>query len=299
MADDKAEYRFGLVLGLACYLVWGLVPLFFKLLKEVPAGEVVANRILWSAVILLLIAVPRGRLPAIGQIFRDPKLLTMLCASATFIAINWLVYIWAVNANHLLAASLGYFLNPLVNVALGIVVLGERLRRLQIVAVAIAAVGVVIAALGALSELWISVALALSFGFYGLVRKQAQVSAVEGLTVETLILAPVFLLGLVWQAQSHPLAFGRGFTLSALLVASAFVTSVPLVVFAMAAKRLPFATIGLLQYIAPSMVFLIATLGYHEAMRPQLLIAFVFIWVALALFTIDLLRDVMALRATA
>ncbi len=293
MTQNDKTHKEGLLLGICCYLIWGLIPLYFKLLKGVPAWDIVAHRVLWSAVLLVFICVVRKRIGTLWQIIRTAAVMRMLTLSATLIGVNWLIYIWAVGANHLVATSLGYFLNPLVNVALGVVVLGERLRKAQLVAVIIAAIGVAIAAAGALSEIWISVSLGVSFGLYGLVRKQAPVTAIEGLAVETLILAPLCVLWLIWQGLHAQQAFGNEFGRSALLIGSAAVTSVPLVVFAMAAKKLPYATLGLIQYIAPSLVFAIATLGFHEHLAPQMLIAFVFIWVALAIFSADLLRGLM------
>jgi len=289
---DDVEYRKGVQLGVGAYLIWGLVPLYFKLLKTVVPWETVAHRILWSVVLLVAVLAVTRRLTGLRAVFADASLRRKLTLSAVLIAINWLIYIWAVVAGKLLAASLGYFLNPLVNVALGVAVLGERLTRLQKLAVGIAAVGVVIAAAGALSELWISISLALSFGCYGLVRKQAPVPALEGLAAETIILAPVCAAGLAWLAtRGGGLAFGHDPTIDLLLIASAVVTSVPLVMFAGAVRRLPYATLGVLQYVAPSIVFVLGVTLYHEPLRPALLAAFVLIWAALAVFSVGLLSD--------
>jgi chloramphenicol-sensitive protein RarD len=298
MTAPDSKYSQALLTGLLCYLIWGLVPLYFHLLSGVPAWEIVANRIVWSVVLLLAISAFRGRLGALIEIFRNWPLLRMLIMSAIFIAANWLIYIWAIVHNHILASSLGYFMNPLVNVVLGVTVLGERLRRAQMVAVGVAAVGVAIAATGATGDLWISIALALSFGLYGLVRKQTPVHPIEGLLVETMILAPVCVIGMAWQATHGGLAYGHNIKIDAILIFSAVVTSVPLVMFAAAARHLPYATIGLIQYVAPTIVFLIATLAYREPLAQHMLIAFLFIWAALAIFSVDLVRDLIARRAT-
>jgi chloramphenicol-sensitive protein RarD len=219
----------------------------------------------------------------------------LLLSSALLIAANWVIYIWAVSSNHLMAASLGYFLNPLVNVGLGVLVLGERLRQAQKIAIGIAAIGVAIAASTAVTDLWISLSLAVSFAIYGLIRKSAPVSAVDGLTMETVLLSPVCLGLLFWWSRTSPLSFGQSWHLDVLLMFSAVATSLPLTMFARAAQLLPYATLGLIQYISPLIVFLLANFVYHEPMHPLMLVAFGFIWVALMVFTVDLVG---ALRAT-
>jgi len=299
MTRHDPRYTQALITGLSCYLIWGIVPLYFHLMSDVPAWEIVANRVLWSVGLLLILTVARGRTKELLAVFHNLKLLGALTMSATLIAANWLIYIWGIVHNHLLATSLGYFMNPLVNVILGVAVLQERLRALQIIAVAVATIGVLVAALGASSDLWISVALALSFGLYGLVRKQTQVNPFEGLLVETIILAPAFLAALLWQNAHGGTAFGHSLRIDSLLIFSAVVTSVPLILFASAAKHLPYATIGLIQYVSPTIAFIIATVGYHEPLSARMLLAFIFIWVALAIFSSDLVRDLMARRAVA
>ncbi len=291
MYDENVLDRKGLALGLGSYIIWGLVPLYFKLLVSVPPWEVVAYRVLFTLVLLLLVTALRRRLTAVVTILRTPRLVLLLMTSSTLIGGNWLLYIWAISTNHLLASSLGYFLNPLLNVVLGVMVLRERLSGAQKVAIAIAAIGVSIAASTALSELWISVSLALSFALYGLVRKTTPVEAVDGLLVETLLLAPWCGFALVWWAAHGGLRFGQDHTIDGLMMGSAIVTSIPLITFATAARLLPYATLGLLQYIAPSLVFIIATLRFHEPLNPVTLLAFGLIWVALGVFSLDLLRN--------
>lgn len=299
MNADHTRYSRALLTGLTSYLIWGIVPLYFHLLHGIAAWEIVANRILWSVGFLLVVTLMRGQFSALLAAFRDWRVLRMLLASALFIAVNWLIYIWAVVNNHIVAASLGYFMNPLVNVLLGVTVLSERLTRTQLVAVLIAAVGVVIAAVGAATDLWISGSLALSFSLYGLMRKQAPVHPIEGLLVETIVLAPICVLAMAWQAGHGGLAFGHDHTLDSLLALSGIVTSVPLILFAAAARQLPLATLGLIQYVSPTLVFLIATLIYHEPLAINTMIAFLFIWTALAIFSSDLVRGLREQRALA
>lgn len=282
--------RTGLSAAIAAYGVWGLLPIFFKLLHHVSAGEVVAQRILWSLVLITLLIAVRTGLSALTAVLRNPRVLTALAASAVMIAINWLTYIWAVNSDHILAASLGYFLNPLVNVAMGVVVFKERLRRGQTMALAIAALGVAILATAALQTLWISVTLAVSFALYGLVRKLTPVAPMAGLGVETLLLTPFALGWLTWLAMQGSIVFGQDTPSTALLIISGAVTTAPLVLFAVAAQRLPMATLGLLQYIAPTMQFLSGILLFGETLNQAQLVSFGLIWLGLILFAGDSYR---------
>jgi len=212
-----------------------------------------------------------------------------MAVSATLIAINWLVYIWSVNHDHVVAASLGYFLNPLVNVALGMIFLQERLTRAQTVAVALAGIGVAIMAFSAPAALWISLTLAFSFGFYGLVRKIAPVGSLEGLATETLLLTPAMVAWLIWLWASGGSGFGRDHGIDALLVASGVATSVPLLLFASAARRLSYGTLGLLQYLAPSIQFALGVFLFGEPLTTPMLICFALIWTGLAIFTVSAL----------
>jgi len=291
MEEQTSLNRTGLGLGLGCYLIWGVFPIYIKMLNGVPPMEVVTYRILFTLALLSVVTFFRGRFTNILAIFRSAYLTRQLATSAALVAGNWVIYIWAVASNHLLAASLGYFLNPLVNVGLGVLVLGERLSLTQKIAVAIAALGVVIAASTALGDLWVSVSLAVSFGFYGLIRKSTPVEAVDGLMVETIVLAPMCVGLLWWWSRTSTLSFGHDMHLDLLLMFSAVATSVPLTMFARAAQLLPYATVGLLQYVAPSIVFALATFGYHERLNPVMLVAFGFISVALIVFSLDLIRN--------
>ena len=292
--------RSGVLLGLGAYLMWGLFPLYFRLLEAAGAVEIVLHRIVWSllacAVLLTLV---RGW-AAVRAITRRQVLL--LAAAAAVLSINWGVFIWAVNSGQVVETSLGYFINPLVSVLLGVVLLGERLRAVQWVAVGIAttAVGVLTVDYG--RPPWIAIALAASFGSYGLLKNRVgrTVGALPGLSVETAVLAPAAVAGLVWLAargQSTFLAEGPGLAL--LLALSGVLTALPLLLFAGAARRVPLSTIGLLQYITPVMQLLIGVLVFGEAMPPLRLAGFALVWVALAVFTVDGLRSAGRSRATA
>jgi len=290
-AKARAAHRTGLIYGVGAYGAWGLLPLYFKLFPGVGPVEVVAHRIIWSVLFMAIVLLAVRQFPAFTAALRQPRILGALTISAVLIAVNWLVYIWAINNEHVLAGSLGYFLNPLVNVLIGVVFLKERLRRLQIVAVAIAGVGVALLAAGELQTLWISITLAVSFALYGLVRKLTPVQAPVGLAVETLVLAPPALASLFWFATHGELAFGRHGVETALLIGTGAITSVPLLLFAGAARRLPLITLGLIQYIAPSLQFLTGYFLLGEPLSAARLMSFAFIWLALALFVGDSLRS--------
>jgi chloramphenicol-sensitive protein RarD len=280
----------GIALGIGAYAIWGCLPLFLKLLAPTPPLQILAHRVVWSLLLLAVVVTALGRWPAIRAVARDRRTLLMLALSATLIACNWLVYIWAVIGGHVLAASLGYFINPLVNVVLGVAILGERLRRLQGIAVVVAAIGVAALALSGGGGLWIAIALALTFGFYGLIRKLVPAEALEGLLIETALLGPLALGWLLWTATQGTASFGGEPHHDALLVMSGVVTAMPLLMFSAAARRMRFATLGLLQYLAPTLQFLQAVLLFGERMTPVHVLTFGCIWAGLALYAIDGLR---------
>ena len=286
----------GLPFALGAYVIWGFVPVYFKLLSHVPPIEVVAQRILWSIPLLMVIMYFRKQTGEFLAIFRHRVHLRNLLASATLIAVNWLIYIWAVSTNHILAASLGYYLNPLVNVLLGRIFLAERLRPMQLVAVAIAAFGVAILIGDALDTLWVSVSLACSFALYGLIRKITPVGAVPGLAVETTLLAPLSLAALLWFGVNGTGGFGDDAQTSGLLVLAGVVTAVPLLLFATAARRMSYASLGFVQYLAPSIVFLLGVFVYGEPLSTTKLVCFMLIWVSIAVFCIDALRTYRAAK---
>jgi chloramphenicol-sensitive protein RarD len=281
------ETRAGLLAGIGAYTLWGLMPLYLRMLTGVPATDVLANRILWSLLLMAVIAIVTGGGPRLRAVLRQPRLVALLLASATLIAINWLVYTWAILNGHVLDTSLGYFINPLISILFGVVLLGERLAPAQWLAVGFAALGVLIIAVanGALPV--ISLAVAFSFALYGLVRKYAAVDAITGLLVETLILAPICL---VWLLTRPAGMFGRPLETEILLVAGGALTAVPLLLFGVATRWLKLSTIGLMQFIAPSMVFLQAVFLFGEPLAPVRLLAFACIWAGLAIYARSLLR---------
>jgi chloramphenicol-sensitive protein RarD len=290
MTEDQSIRRTGLFFGLGAYLLWGVMPLYFKLLTMVPPIEIVANRILWSLIILAILVSLWRRWGAVRTAVSSGRILPILMLTAALIATNWLVYVWGVVNGHVLETSLGYYLNPLFNVLLGVVLLKERLSRAQVGAVLLAASGVAVLAWGAASGLWISLSLAFSFGLYGFIRKVAPVDALEGLSVETALLAPASLVYLMWAHQGPAGLAAFGPTTTALLVLGGAITAIPLLLFNAAAKRLPYSTLGFLQYIAPSLQFLLAVLAFGEAFTPVHAICFGAIWIALAIFAAEGLR---------
>ncbi|GLU37034.1 EamA family transporter RarD [Pseudomonas sp. NBRC 100443] len=284
-----ANPRRGYALGLTAYVIWGLFPVYFKLLESIPALEIITHRAIWSALFgaaLLLVWKHPGWW---RELLDNPRRLAVLGASGVLIASNWLVYVWAVNNGHMLEASLGYYINPLINVLLGLVVLRERLRPLQWVAVGLAALGVAqqVWQLGSLP--WVSLVLALTFGFYGLIRKQAPVDALPGLVVETWMLLPLALVWLLLFADGPSAHLAFWTTPQALWLAAAGpITLVPLVCFNAAARHLPYATLGFLQYIAPTLVLLQAVLLFGEHLDSTRLVAFGCIWLALVVYSVDI-----------
>jgi len=278
----------GIVYAALAYLSWGLFPLYFRQVADVPALEVVLHRTLWSLVFVLALLAVRRQWAWMREVLRQPRVLGAFALSALLLAANWLTYVWAVNNGHVVDASLGYFILPLVNVALGYVFLHERPRRGQWLAVAVAAAGVLWLTVQAGRLPWIALVLALTFGFYGLLRKVAVLGALEGFTLETVLLAPLTLAVLgawAWQGQGA-LAQGDAATLGWLALAGP-VTAVPLLLFAAGARRIPLATMGILQYISPSLQFALGVWLFHEAFDPARLTGFVLIWAALLVYTLE------------
>jgi chloramphenicol-sensitive protein RarD len=279
--------RDGIAAALAAYTLWGLVPVFFKQLATVPALEIIAHRVLWSLLLLAGLLAVRGRLGAAWVAAQNPRILARVALAATLLTINWLVFVWAVNANRVLETSLGYFITPLISVLLAVVVLHERLRPRQWAAVLLALIGVALEGWRSGGLPWVSLVLAGSFGLYGLLRKQLPLDAANGLLLETACAAPVAALYLLWLGSAGQ--FGNAMTIDALLIASGAVTAIPLLLFAVGARRLPLVTLGFLQYIAPSLTFLLAIFYYDEPMNLPRLLAFAAIWAGLALYSTDLL----------
>ena len=288
-AADRTA-RIGLAFGLLAYALWGVLPIYFKALAEVPAIDIVAHRIVWSLLFLcVLVAVTRGWNQIAGGL-RDRRTLSLLLVTSALIAVNWLLYVYAVTSGHILAGSLGYYLNPLMNIVLGRFILKERLTNLQWAAVAIAAAGVTVLAWGAGTTLWISLTLCVTFATYGLLRKIAAIDAIAGMAIETAILFPLALGWLLWGFSAGQPSFGSSDTETWLLVAAGVVSTTPLLLFTAAARRLRYSTLGILQFIAPTLQFIIAVWLYGEAFTTAHAIAFGAIWTALALYVASLLH---------
>jgi chloramphenicol-sensitive protein RarD len=278
--------RRGTLLGVAAYVTWGLFPLYWTLLEPASAVEILAHRVVWSlvfvAVLMLVVRRVSGALP------RDRRRLSLLAVAGVVIGINWGVYIWAVNNDHVLEGSLGYFINPLVTVALGVLVLGEELRRLQWFAVAVAATGVTVLAVATHRPPWIALTLAITFGVYGLIKKVVGIEAVPGLAVETAVLVPVALAYLVSTAASGESTFAEhGPDHALLLISTGAVTALPLLAFAAAVAAAPLTRLGILFYLNPTLQFLVGALVRHEPVSGGRLAGFVLVWAALVVFTID------------
>lgn len=285
---EKSDQRLGVGQAILAYSIWGLFPVFFKLFENVPILEVASHRVVWCVPLLLLILLARGQMASLLAALRHGKAMAMLLLSSAMIAANWLIYIYAVTSENVVAASLGYFLNPLLNVLLGYLFLSERLSKIQLAAVILAGIGVAFLAAGALDTLWISISLAFSFAFYGLIRKIAPVESLPGLTIETAILLPPALGYAIWIFYSGPgTGWGSDAGMSGLLIFSAVVTAIPLLLFGSAARKIGYGTIGFIQYIGPTLQFLLGMLIYKEPLNLSQIACFALIWCALILFSRD------------
>lgn len=283
------EYRKGVFLAICAYTIWGVAPLYFKLLHHVPATDILMHRVIWSFLFMIILMQFIGGFSRLRLILKQPKQLLILLTTSILIAANWLIFIWAVNNDHMLDASLGYFINPLFNVLLGMVFLGERLRKLQWLAVTLASVGVLVQLISFGSIPLVSLALAASFGFYGLLRKKVNIDAKSGLLVETAILLPVALGYLLITIDSSPVSMlTNDLNLNLLLVAAGIVTTIPLLCFAGSAVRIPFSILGFFQYIGPSIMFILAVKLFDEPFDIEKGITFCFIWGALVIFISDM-----------
>ena len=278
----------GLVYAALAFVWWGLFPLYFRLVTTVPAPEILAHRVVWCLLCLAALLTGRRQWGWLRQVLRQPRVLAAFVASALLIGANWLAYIWAVNHGHVIEASLGYFITPLVNVLLGVTLLHERLRRLQWLALAIAAAGVLWLTVQAGQPPWIALALAISFGGYGLLRKIAVLGALEGLTLETLLLAPLALLVLGIAASQGTASFPAPDVLTNLwIIALGPITAVPLLLFAAGARRLSMATLGIVQYLGPTIQFLLGVSVFGEPFSGARFVGFAGIWLALVIYTLD------------
>ncbi len=278
----------GLAAGAAAFTIWGLFPVYLHPLSGVPALEIIAHRVAWSCLLLLTVMSLRGELKRLTIVLGRPGLLAGLAASALLISCNWLVYVWSVTHQHIVESSLGYYINPLVNVLLGVLVLRERPNAVQWTAIVLAALAVLYLAVQAGRPPWIAFALAATFSLYGFVRKVISVEALPGLAIETVLLLPLALGFLAWCEATGVAAFGHaGPAITALLIGSGIFTAVPLFLFAYGARRLPYSTVGVLQYIGPSLQLLCGVLFYHESFAPARAAGFALLWAALILYAAD------------
>ncbi|MDM6713372.1 EamA family transporter RarD [Klebsiella michiganensis] len=285
---DAKQTRVGILLALAAYFIWGIAPAYFKLIYYVPADEILTHRVIWSFFFMVALISISRQWPQVKRLLKTPKKVFLLALSAVLVGGNWLLFIWAVNNHHMLEASLGYFINPLVNILLGMIFHGERFRRMQWLAVLLAACGVLV-------QLWtfgslpiIALGLAFSFAFYGLLRKKIAVDAQTGMLFETLWLLPVAAIYLFGIADSPTSHMGQNsWSLNLLLMAAGVVTTIPLLCFTGAATRLRLSTLGFFQYIGPTLMFLLAVTFYGEVPGADKMVTFAFIWVALAIFVMD------------
>lgn len=287
----EATARRGLLLGLGAYGLWGVLPIYFKALSGVGALDIVAHRVAWSIPVLAILLTLGAGWRQVGAAIRDRRTLALLGVSTLLIAVNWLLYVYAVTSGQILAGSLGYYLNPLMNVVLGRIILHERLTRLQWAAVIIAAAGISALAVEALGQLWISLALCVSFATYGLLRKIATVDSLAGLSIETGLLFPIALGWLLLGAAGGEPMFGTTPVETYLLLLAGVVSTTPLLLFTGAARRLRYSTLGMLQFIAPTLQFFLAVLLYGEAFTSAHAIAFGSIWLALALYVAALAKQ--------
>lgn len=280
----------GFLLGLGAYGLWGVLPIYFKALGGVPPVDIVAHRVLWSLPFLAVLIVAASGWSKVRAALGRPKTLAILAVTAILIGANWLLYVYAVTTGQILAASFGYYLNPVANVLLGRFVLSERLSRLQWAAVALAAAGISVLAVGAIGQLWMSLSLCASFALYGLLRKVVEADAVTGLGIETALLFPLAIGWLAWRASIGAPLMGTTTAETSLLVLAGVVSTTPLILFTAAARKLAYSTLGMLQFAAPTMQFLIAVLLYGEPFTTAHAIAFPAIWVAIVLYVVALLR---------
>lgn len=291
--DDSRTKAAGAFAAIGAFSLWGVLPVYYNLIGSgVSAWEVLLHRVIWSAALLMVVAVMAGRVDRLLALRQRPQALLALAASALVITVNWAIFIWAVTSGHILDSSLGYYINPLLNVLLGFLFLGERLRRLQLLAVVIAAAGVVVAVVAYGHVPWIALLLASFFGVYGLIRKQVEVDSAIGLLAETLMIMPFALIALGWmyvQGSAHGFV-NADWRNDLLMVGNGLVTVVPLVLFGYAARRLRLGTLGLIQYIAPTGHLLLAVYLYGEPFTAADSITFACIWIGLGLYSVDLWR---------
>ncbi|BBM63393.1 chloramphenicol resistance permease RarD [Vibrio alfacsensis] len=286
--EDQQRAKQGVLLAIGAYTMWGIAPIYFKSIADVSPLEILSHRVIWSFFLLAALLHFGRRWRSVYSVIKDKTKVTYLLFSSVLIGANWLIFIWAVNTNHMLDASLGYYINPLINVLLGMVFLGERLRKLQWFAVTLAACGVLVQLFVFGSVPIVAIALAMSFGFYGLLRKKVSLDAQTGLFIETAVLLPAAFIYLLFIANTPTSnMLDNPWQINSLLIAAGVITTLPLLCFTGAATRLKLSTLGFFQYIGPSLMFLLAVLIYGEPFSADKAITFAFIWGALAVFSFD------------
>ncbi|WP_159739764.1 EamA family transporter RarD [Vibrio atypicus] len=297
--EEQQRAKQGVLLAIGAYTMWGIAPIYFKTISDVSPLEILSHRVVWSFFLLAALLHFGRRWRGVRDVLKSKIKMTYLLATSIVIAANWLIFIWAVNTNHMLDASLGYYINPLINVLLGMLFLGERLRKMQWFAVVLASCGVLVQLIAFGSVPVVAIVLALSFGCYGLLRKKVSLDAQTGLFIETLILLPAAAIYLLWIADSSTSdLMANPITLNLLLISAGVITTLPLLCFTGAATRLKLSTLGFFQYIGPSLMFLLAVLVYGEAFTVDKAITFAFIWGALVVFSVDGLRSNRKIRKT-
>ena len=281
----------GTIYAVFAYLLWGFLPVFWKQLQKVPANEILCHRMVWSLVFALILLISRRRWKWLKLIRSKPRILITYFVTASMLAVNWFVYIWSVNHNYIVETSLGYFINPLIYVLLGFIILKERPRLWQWVAIGIATIGVLYLTLSYGTFPWIALTLACTFGLYGLLRKTSSLNALEGLSLETALLFLPALFFLLYLEGSSSGSFGHvEISTLVLLILTGVVTGVPLLLFAAAARRIPLTSIGILQYIAPTFQFLLGVFIYKEVLDKTRLLGFIIIWIALVIYTVESIK---------
>jgi len=291
VAGKRSEYSLGLLFGFSSYIIWGLFPLYWPLLEPANPLEIVSHRAVWTLVFCLIVLALSKQIRTTLVVMKNPKTMAALLLSTILVSINWITYIWAVNNGHVVEAALGYYINPLIIIAFGVILLREKMRPLQWLAVGIAAVGVLVLTIDYGRLPWVAISLALSWGSYGLVKKKLNLGALEGLAIETLISFIPYVGYLIFLGNQGTGQFGHDPLLTILLISAGAVTAIPLLLFNGSTTRLPYSTIGLLQYITPTIQFSIGVWLRHEDMPTARWIGFIVIWFALAALAIDLVRS--------
>ncbi len=285
------NYKVGLLLGIGSYLIWGLFPLYWPLLKPANSIEIVSHRAVWTFVLCIILLLAMGKLRSTFSLLKSRRIALRLAISTVLVSVNWLVYIWGVNHGHVVECALGYYINPLIIIAFGVILLKEKMRKLQWISVGIATVGVIVLTVDYGRPPWIAIALAASWGSYGLVKKQLGLAALDGLAIETTLSLIPYGGYLLWMGNKGTGQFGHHLGLTALLMFAGVATAVPLLMFNSSTNTLKFTIIGLLQYITPSVQFLIGVLVRHEAMTTGRWVGFLVVWVALITLGYDLVKS--------